>query len=201
MEMGKTDFFQEAIQFARMLKVPDAFVHELKKEDDWTFVIKSHFLLEGAISCLLTKLLRDDRLADVLTEIELSKKIEMLSVMEVFDAETRGFMRALSRLRNQLVHRLMNATFTFQEYLKDPNRRKTFVKDFGFIWVDPIDFGMGPVSREEFTLDNPKHTLFMGVYTLLAYCKYEHDLVQVQGLKALMPKGFLDLILNERAGK
>jgi len=55
--------------------VPQGFLESLKNEDDWSFVIKIHALLEAAVSHLLCKTLGRDELADVLSFTELSGRL------------------------------------------------------------------------------------------------------------------------------
>lgn len=79
-------------------------------EDDWSFVIKSHALIERAVTGMLIETTGDDRLKRTFERLPLSyEEMGKLSVAKEFDVLTkpqRRFIRTLSQLRNNLVHKV-----------------------------------------------------------------------------------------------
>lgn len=174
------DFIQNAETMAKELKLPEKFLSQLKTEDDWTFIIKTHFLLEGAVSHLLAVALRNDSLHAIFSKMGISKKIEFLEALKLFDNQFRGFIKALSELRNQLAHRLTNADFSFAKHLSDKNNLARFIHSFGFVWKDPIIFDNQKAERNIFIKENPRITIWLGLMLILDYMKVEKDSVELK---------------------
>src|SRR5438034_6717665 len=85
-----------------LLGLPPGFIERLLKDEDWSFVIKTHALLESTLTVVLSKIFRCDKIRDALAEVEMNHKINMLSALNLFSSEERGALRELSKLRNDL---------------------------------------------------------------------------------------------------
>jgi hypothetical protein len=117
---------------SRALKLPDSFLENLlARDDDWSFVIKAHALLEASVCAWLAANLGRPELEDALTEIDMRTRVKLLSALDLGTASERRKMNALSNLRNRLAHRASESHFTFSSYLSDRNRRAEFFKNFG----------------------------------------------------------------------
>lgn len=118
------------------LGLQDGFLESLRKEDDWSFVIKTHALLEAAIGHILCKTLKRDELSEVFSFLELSDKrkgkIAFISALNLLQKPDRRLISSLSELRNMLVHDVKNTQFHLQEHVDglDPEAFKTFTKSF-----------------------------------------------------------------------
>jgi hypothetical protein len=55
-------------EFERALGIRKGFIGDLAHEDDWSFVIKSHALFEGALTHLLTTTLDRNELKEVFAQ-------------------------------------------------------------------------------------------------------------------------------------
>lgn len=68
-------------------------MEKLLDEDDWSFIIKLHALMEAAIAYLLTQHFDDDRLSGVFEYLELSDagkgKIAFVKELELLPSECR----------------------------------------------------------------------------------------------------------------
>lgn len=99
--------------------LPEDFWRSLDKEDDWSYIIKLHALIEAAANQCLTKILADDRLEPIITCLEMSDKrrgkLAILKALDLVFKEIRAFINALSELRNELIHNIRNVTFRFSE--------------------------------------------------------------------------------------
>lgn len=102
------------------LAVPAVFFHGLLEEDDWSFAIKLHALIEAAITHLLTEALGEPELRDIISRLELSNlttgKLAFVKSMSLLDRDSRRFIQKLSELRNHLVHDVANVSINLKDY-------------------------------------------------------------------------------------
>jgi hypothetical protein len=116
----------------RELNLPAGLFMSLLQESDWSFVIKAHAVVEGALSHQLVRATKDQRLEPVFRRLELSNKdtgkLAFLTALQLIDAKQRAFVRKLSELRNWLVHDVRNASFAFSDWVPelDQNQRQAF---------------------------------------------------------------------------
>ena len=105
------------------------FLFDLAKQDDWSFVIKAHAMLEAVVTEMLLEHLGEPRIKRVIERLPLSDgqvgKIIVAKQMELLTDKHRRFVRFFSELRNNLVHRLENLTFSFEQHLStlDKNQK------------------------------------------------------------------------------
>ena len=153
----------------RDLGLPKGFVARLHEEDDWSFVIKLHALVEAATSHLLSEVV-DSRLDDVFSFLELSNKrtgkLAFIGALDLLSKPIRRYISALSELRNVLVHNVRNVGFEFDSYIASLNKeqRRNFVSSFGRALKDP-----------EIALTQPKMALWVGGCTCLAVLGIEAE--------------------------
>ena len=95
----------------------DFFNGLLNQGNDWTFIIKSHALLESAITHLIVADLDRSELAPIVSNLEMSNtkvgKVAFTKELGLLTKDYRSFIRNLSELRNQLVHDIRNTAFSF----------------------------------------------------------------------------------------
>lgn len=112
------------------------FFTALYDEDDWSFVIKLHALLEAACTHLLLFHFNEPELADLFARLELSGKTVgktvFLGKLGLLGKEWRRFVSALSELRNDLVHDIRQSTFSLAQFVEslDPTAVKNFAIAF-----------------------------------------------------------------------
>ncbi|MEW8004815.1 MAG: hypothetical protein AB2827_18740 [Candidatus Thiodiazotropha sp.] len=165
-------FFDSLYRISMDLNLPKDFLFGLLEEDDWSFVIKAHSLLEGALSYSLTTATGKEELADFFAEIDMKMKIDAAKGIKLFDSDLRKFLRALSNLRNKLVHNVSNVGFSFEEYFKNIDTRNNFVDNFG-LWKEEFEIQEKSVSNQKFSIANPKLTIFMGLIHILIFIDVE----------------------------
>lgn len=163
------DLWEAADSLSTQLGLPEKFLHRLREaDDDWSFVIKCHALLESGLSYLLASVVfGKPEVQSTLSQVDTSHKIKMCSDLEQFEAEDRKIMRWLSNLRNELVHNAHKVTFTFEENLKNKDRADVFAETFRSVWNDPVTIKGVPVSRKQFTLENAKLTVWSWLVLVL----------------------------------
>lgn len=169
-------------QLEEKLGLKTGFFDRLLAEDDWSFVVKLHALMEAAVSHLvcetLTISMKDysaqffDKplLAKLLAYAELSNKRTGKTTLArslglILDYQ-RDFLYHLSELRNDLVHDVRNVSFQLTDYVAklDVNQRKNFVEAFGpgAASEESLTKLLGKAtSREEFTTKNPKVSIWL----------------------------------------
>jgi hypothetical protein len=144
-------------EFEKAIKLPDGFCERLRDEDDWSFVIKLHALLEAAVTHLLVVTLGHETLMPIFARLELGQaqtgKLAFVDRLSLLDSQNRGFLRWLSEVRNQVVHDVRNVAFDLAAYVMglDSNQRRKFLKAIvardadNSVSVDDETFG--PLSR------------------------------------------------------
>lgn len=114
-------------------------------ENDWSFVIKIHALVEAAISHLLTDHLQRPELHDLFSRLDMSNKTTgkaaFVKALGLLDEPERRFISSLSELRNKLVHDVRNVNFDFVAYVEDmpAKDRDTFLKNFNLLSTEITD--------------------------------------------------------------
>jgi hypothetical protein len=128
----KMDFwldFLEVRQLEKDLGLPDGFFEDLAQEDDWSFVIKLHALIEAAVTHLLVESVAKPSLRNVFSQIALSDtrtgKLAFADNLGLVDRDVRRFIRTLSQLRNEFVHNVSNVNIDLADLLEQsPQKRK-----------------------------------------------------------------------------
>lgn len=171
-EEAKSLLAKLALSSIDLLEEKLMFLLDLLKEDDWTFVIKSHALIETAVTEMLVQHLGEIELTKIIELLPLSDnrtgKIAVARQLKLLDDKQRRFVRFFSELRNSLVHRLDNLDFTFENYISslDTNQKRTLKESFAW-------FANEEVMRKEWETiaeDNPRVGIYMAIHCLMAHC-------------------------------
>src|SRR5690348_1098919 len=135
--MGTDNSFSRGLErLEQDLNLPAHFLGRLHDEGDWSFVIKTHALVEAALSHLLAAAVGDQRVTQIFQHLETSNekvgKLAFIKAMDLLPDRQRKFVRHLSELRNRLVHDVSNTTFTFQSFVDglDREQKKKFREAF-----------------------------------------------------------------------
>ncbi|MFN7917391.1 MAG: hypothetical protein U0Q55_18745 [Vicinamibacterales bacterium] len=177
-------------RLSHILKLREDFLADLLLDkDDWSFVVKSHALLEAAVCALLVVHLRKHELDEVLSEqVEMSARIEMTKALGLTTDADRKAMRALSNLRNRLVHNAKDTNFRFVEHFKNKDVRRNFSDTFGHAWPDPVPGTDPSTSRSDYVIANPKLAIFQSVTGIALHVVSEmakiQDELMVQSLQS-----------------
>lgn len=161
-------------RFENALGLPAGFFLKLLSEDDWSFVIKLHALIEAAVSHLLTAKCGTPELLDVFTRIELSNaqtgKIAFAQALGCLDPDERQFVRKLSELRNAFAHDVRNAGTTLDVYVSglDGNQFRNLRQAIG-PGQDPFPIGEPAVPEATFVRENPKLCIWLRALFVIAF--------------------------------
>lgn len=200
--MSNYSIEDEVLSLEKALGLPNGFFHKLIEEDDWSFVIKLHALIEAAVTHALVHKTGVEGLLNVFSMVELSKpktgKLAFAKALGILDRDERRFIRNLSELRNDLVHKITNVAFKFEEYVVglDAKQRKAFCDAFGYGWDDPVVIRGRSIERGQFTLDNPKICISRGAMCCLALIYLEKQTAVFQHKAARLLMENLDLRLE-----
>lgn len=151
----------------REFGLENGFLVRLSHGDDWSFVIRSHALIESMVSRLLTAVVGDARLSEFFERLELSdRRVGKLAVAEnlaTLKSEERGFVRLLSELRNRVVHNARYLNFDLRAYYDglDRNQKRSFLKTGAYWFSKPPEQLPEPVRTE------PKSILWFGLLALI----------------------------------
>lgn len=132
--MAQDDFGAAIGGMVRELGLPDRFFSEVFNEDDWSFVIKGHALLEAAATHVLVKITNDEGLRKVFARLEMSNKdtgkLAFMTSFNVLTKSERRFIIWFSQLRNLVVHNISHVNFSFSEYVASlpADKKKEFIK-------------------------------------------------------------------------
>jgi hypothetical protein len=174
------------------LKINEGFLANLKNEDDWSFVIKSHAFLEAALSHLLSQALSEPALHDVFSNIETSNtksgKLAFIKQLNLLDDNARRFIRSFSELRNSLVHDIGQVGFSFDQHIQtfDKQKKDNFVKSFGY-FANGENFELDEqiFNTRDFMLMHQKLGAWYSVLVLCAVIYITKD--DVKALKIIKP--------------
>src|ERR1017187_995933 len=90
-----------------LLGLTGGFFQHLLDEDDWSFIIKTHALLESGLTRLLEIAIVPPMPQTFISTLTLSggrhSKLQLLRSLKLADADTANFVEGLSRIRNGLV--------------------------------------------------------------------------------------------------
>lgn len=188
-------------RFEQELGLPVGFyVNLLVKEDDWSFVIKLHALVEAAVSHLLATNC-GDKLLDVFVRLELSNdttgKLAFAKALDIIDADERKFVRKLSEIRNSFAHDVRQAGATLPAFVSklDGNQLKAF-RDAVGPGVDPFEVGGVKVPEIDFVRDNPKACIWLRGLFLISFAYQRKDLVLMKRKVADEREKLLETILR-----
>ncbi|MEI7431074.1 MAG: hypothetical protein WCL27_11515 [Betaproteobacteria bacterium] len=136
------------------LGIPQGLFHGLEDEDDWSFIIKIHTLLETALGYLITSTLQREELAEVIEKLNFEGKTGKLKFAEnlgLLNPDSISYLRLINELRNRVAHRIEHVSFTFDAYLReldDGSFTSFFKRGMG---VQDIEPGLFIKNRESLT--------------------------------------------------
>jgi hypothetical protein len=169
-------------QFEKEIGLPGSFfLNLLVKEDDWSFIIKLHALVEAAVSHLLATIC-GDKLLGIFTRLELSSdtvgKLAFAKVLDVLDSDERTFIRKLSEIRNSFAHDVRQAGATLAAYVARLNKDQLKALKVAIgPGVDPFPIADTALPELEFVRDNPKVCIWLRALFVISFIYQRKDLV------------------------
>jgi len=116
------DLVESLEHLEQSLGLPAGFCFKLQSEDDWSFVVKLHALIECAVAEQITHAFERKELSDIFSRIELSNsktgKVAFLKALCLLPSQHIQFIRNLSELRNDLAHKVQNIGVDLTEFFR-----------------------------------------------------------------------------------
>ena len=155
------------------LGVPEGFLESLRSEDDWSFVIKSHALIEAALTTLLASHFGRPELREFIEYLETSNirtgKVALLSNQKILTKNQITFIRKFSELRNDIVHDVKNVDFRFETYLRELSKQKfKSVTNWVIYYRVNFEFNRKVSNRAEAMRKFPKFMVWLGLLEVLS---------------------------------
>jgi hypothetical protein len=126
-KLGKIDKLAIS-KLAEKMGISMDFFPNLLKEDDWSFIIKLHALIECSCTELLLHHFKKPDLSKVISRLELSNtttgKLALLSSLKLLQDIDKKYIISLSELRNSLVHNVRNCNFELKEMVDGFNEQQ-----------------------------------------------------------------------------
>src|SRR5437660_10922429 len=114
------ELLEDLSSLEKLLGLPSGFFLLLLKEDDWSFIIKTHALVESGMTRLLEVATTPTIPAAFVETLALTgrhSKLELLQLLDCLDPADAKFVRGLSEIRNLLVHNVTHVHFVLRNYV------------------------------------------------------------------------------------
>lgn len=195
---------QEIAKFEQRLGLPAGFYRILLDETDWGFVVKLHSLFEAASTHILSIRLGSGKIENALAYLDFGNskfgKCRLLLDLGILTTSQHSFLSLLSELRNQLIHRVENISFSFEAYFDhlDKNQFKSFCNRAGYNTPDCLDIGDTRVPRNQFIRENAKLTFWLTGSDILGCVIVEERFAELDEQRRELEKQELDLARRVR---
>jgi len=130
--MGDVKIDQGIVDLQNKIGLKEDFFKNLLNEDDWSFVIKLHALIEAIVTSLLVFHFNEKKLTQIFSRLELSNKttgkLAFLKETGLLGDDNIKYINSLSELRNKLVHNIENCNIELINFVErlDKNQLKKF---------------------------------------------------------------------------
>lgn len=154
---------QAVAELEKSLNLPKDFFLLLRDDDDWSFIIKMHALIESSLNRLIEAIFNDFSFDDYFLTLALSggrhSKLKLLQKLDKIEPEECKFIEGLSSIRNRLVHNITHIKFNLQTYVTrlSATDKKKFATQTCNFFVDSNDI-----------LEKPKHYLWLCALHIIA---------------------------------
>lgn len=124
------DLLKCAEELEKRIGIRVGFTNELIQNDDWSFVIKLHALMEAALTYSICTRLNAPELERVVSRLDTSNnqsgKLAFAKALGILGSPQRKFIRRLSVLRNEIVHNVRSVEFSFENYKESLSESENF---------------------------------------------------------------------------
>lgn len=146
------------------------FLLKLLLDDDWSFVVKSHSLIESLVTELIINEIDEVKLKKLIERMPLHNetvsKMEIVKIYNILSKEERDFIINLTEIRNKIVHKYENINFSFETYineLTDKNKRKRWREIH--LWESMNKETKDDIEKKIYT--NPKIAIWLALLTFV----------------------------------
>ena len=159
--------YEAAQLISKELSLPNDFAVCLLRDDDWSFVLKSHALIEACVMHAFDARFQERSIRKFLKDLSMAKRVDLAQQLGVLSEDMLGPIRTLSRIRNDLAHDVEQVKFTFDTYLANSDKRNAFHGNFLRNPSGTFEIGGKKVQRRTFLRENPKWSIIEFLIELL----------------------------------
>ena len=201
--------YEEAFEeVGRKLGLHEGFLQSLHNDnDDWSFVIKAHALIEAVSTHWICEVIGKEELREVISQLEMSNskrgKGKFLEVLGLIDSEAKRFLRNLSELRNTFAHDVKYVEISLPEYYSDlsDGDKKKFIKAWKFSFASETSEKV----KKELIEIMPKTVIWMGIYRFFSKLamlelqrSYEEEITALETETRILKDFAADMWLREQ---
>jgi len=160
------------------------FLESLYETDDWTFTIKVHAFIESCVNTAIDRCIEDKRVSGILTQLNLNGKTSRIAVLksiELLEPNDIKLRKAISTLRNRVVHKISNSDFRISEFIESLKEEEyksllhNLLIDFSQDTSTEITFD----KLKSFFMKDPKFFLMLGFLRLVALLSARTELIEL----------------------
>jgi len=184
-----SEFFENWV--TRRLGLTHSPLRSLENDDDWTFVIKMHAVVEAALNHLLMVRLNDPKLSEIISQLptndERKGKMAFIKAYRLLSEDPCLFVRLFSKIRNTAVHDAKSFNLDLTKYVAalEDNEKPKWKRALSSWWVPFPDPQHKAAAQHEAAgqrhfesaLDNPRESIFSS-------CIFIVSMAHVQDLNA-----------------
>ena len=111
-------------KFAQQLRMPELSLLAIPDDTDWTFLLKTHAVLEAASCEAIRRRVRQPAVHSVLLSLPFAQRVSILRDLGFVSEEQIRFIKRLSKLRHTAVHSIDNFDFTFANHLSSLSKQE-----------------------------------------------------------------------------
>jgi hypothetical protein len=129
------------LELERELGLPKDWIITVAGEDDWSFIIKAHALLEAAANQAIENQLNKNELSEVIARLEFSGtktgKVHILNKLGILNSDCKRFCSKLSEIRNSFVHNIKNVELDLDDFIENLSDSEKKGIQKAFCWNIP----------------------------------------------------------------
>ncbi len=182
---GKQVFLSQLFEdwITRRLGLAQSPLHSLASDDDWTFVIKMHAIVEAALNHMFMVRLNDPKLSEIVAKLptndEKKGKMAFIKTYDLLREDSRLFVRLFSKIRNNAVHDVKSFDLNLTKYVAalEDKEKPNWKRAFSSWWVPGFPDPKHEAAAQheawgryhfEKALDDPRHSIFQSCIHILS---------------------------------
>ncbi len=115
-------------ELERYLGLPEDFFHALQSEDDWSFIVKIHSLIETTCNSLLVEEFGKPETLDAFVNVPMgtvkSGKLAFIKSLDLLPKKDISFIEQIGWLRNKFVHNVSRTQSSLQGFIENQSKEK-----------------------------------------------------------------------------
>ena len=182
--VGAAPTIPEAIkELEREIGLSPGFFERISAEDDWSFVIKLHALIERCVTSLIVRRTEGLGLDGVVKRLRFNDtKTGQLAVardLQLLSPEYIGFIRAMCEIRNDYVHDVNFLSMPLSKYIEKHSSRADLARRVCRLMASQASLQGNILPVTTLFCQHPKVALQIAAMNLLADIHLGHERVQL----------------------